>query len=71
MCLFIYSISLSIIFSIKKRLNSLKGSCVSTFGGRFGEPWLSQSLIWRGSNSGSGQGLGGAVFAVLFGGTLY
>ena len=27
--------------------------------------------IWRGSNLGSGQGLGGGFFAVLLGGTLY
>src|SRR5438309_8400136 len=40
-CLFVYSTRLSIILSIKKRLNSLKGLYISMFEGRFGELWLS------------------------------
>ena len=57
MCLFVYSTSLSVILSIKNRLNNLKGSCVSMLEGRLGKPWSSELLIWRGLNLGNGPGL--------------
>jgi hypothetical protein len=41
-----------------------KGSLRSISGGRLGWPWSSKSLIWKGLKSGSGQGLGGQVFAM-------